>query len=201
MHTPTLVLAVAAISGLGMTLCLGTALWLALRQQNGPPQPVVRRNAMVFTCCICRRQSEVAKSALIPLSAPEKALAVREIPAVGGRPLAEYICSYCESSHCFAIDRSRPEWVGVNLYTPQTKTTRCQECGKPLVGPAPAKVACGEHNRGIPDLPRDCGLICAFCGAICCVACCLGMTRKRTSDGSLMCPRCRRQPVSRVFYP
>ena len=112
----------------------------------------------------------------------------------------EYVCPYCEAAHCFSTDERDPVWLGVNLYTPQARTNHCAECRRPLRRPPWRPGVYDGRLAAAPHIPPDVGLVCSKCGAVCCVACCRDVTRKRTKDGSLLCPRCGRGPLETVYH-
>ena len=145
--------------------------------------------------------AEMAQRVRANRAAPEVALVVRSAPNVRTHSLAEYVCPYCGASHCFIVDGARPEWVGANLYTPETKTGRCQQCRKALHAPPWGVGQYDGRLKEAPFLRPDYGLVCPFCKSVICVECAERTSRNRTADGALICPRCHRQPVDRVFHP
>jgi hypothetical protein len=185
----------------------GTVLVLALtlraRLASGTSSAGLIADAASFQmrCGICQKDLVIHPNQLVKLSGPELALSVRVKPKLVGRPLAEYVCPYCEASHCFAVDVRPPECVGTNLYLPRGAGALCMECGKPLRKPPwPIGYFDGRLNEA-PELHPDYGLICSRCQAVTCVACVKDATRNRTKDGSFVCPRCMRSPVTGVFHP
>lgn len=194
----------------------GIVVGLTLRARGGAPRASAPRarvsnpsdggraaggKIVQMACTICHKQLVINPVELRPLTAVELALSVRSLPDLAGRKLAEYVCPYCESAHCFNVDRSVPLWVGANLYSPQTRTARCQECGKRLVPPPWPPGTYDGRLREAPDLHQDYGLVCSRCHAVVCVSCTTNATRNRTKDGSLVCPRCMRTPVNKVYHP
>lgn len=154
-----------------------------------------------MTCSICQKTLVFHQDELELLSAVECALAVREKPDLVGRKLAEYVCPYCEAAHCFVISGKRMQWVAANLYEPQETTARCAECQKPLRRP-PWPPGQYEGKLGeAPALAPDYGLVCSLCHAVCCVQCCVNLTRAGVREGKWTCPRCSRQSTDRLFYP
>jgi hypothetical protein len=195
---------------------MGIVITLTLRARGGEPAASARRASVPeqsdtgrvpgtkivqIACTICHKQLVINPVELRPLTPVELALSVRSVPDLAGRKLAEYVCPYCESAHCFNVDRRVPLWVGVNLYSPQTKTARCQECGKRLLPPPWPPGAYDGRLREAPDLHQDYGLVCSRCDAVVCVSCTLNATRNRTKDGSFVCPRCMRTPVNKMYHP
>lgn len=158
-----------------------------------------RRGAVEIICSACGHNLIIAPDQLTPLPAVEVALVARAEPKAASRKLAEYLCPHCESAHCFLVDTKPPTWLGANLYEPQTATAHCQECGV-LLKPAPWQA--GANQEPLPEtswLEADHGLVCPYCKTRVCVQCARINTRKRTPDGSFMCPRCRRFPVDTLY--
>ena len=178
-----------AVGVAGMAL----ALWWARRGM------AASRNACFeMECTVCQKMLVVDQHEMQALSPPECALVVRNAPRIVGRPLAEYVCPYCESAHCFAMDAPVPEWIASDAYVPQGRGALCKECQKRLQNPAWPP---GQYTGKIQDAPLtpDTGMICKRCGAVCCVACIRRATRNRTPDGSYLCPRCARGPLEHEF--
>ncbi|MDZ4859586.1 MAG: hypothetical protein SGI88_11445 [Candidatus Hydrogenedentes bacterium] len=184
---------------------IGTAIVLVLtkraRAAEGKNyQAVHARNTVELSCSNCQKQMVVTAAELQPLQSVEIGLSVRDNPSLAGRKLAEYTCPYCDAIHCFTVDKRTPEWVGANLYSPQTKGTRCLNCSKPL---RTAPWGEGAYNKRLNEAPLqpDYGLQCSRCNAVVCVQCTIDATRNRTKDGSFICPRCFRSPVDRTYHP
>lgn len=192
--------AIPAAAGFGACLLL-VLFAFAVRSRPKRTKKRAVRGSVQFTCNVCQHPIVMAIQDLQPLEGSDIGLAVRAIPALAGRKLAEYVCPYCEADHCFAVDGGQPEWVGVNLYSPQAKGAQCMECRKPLVRPPWPQGQYQGAPLTAPNVSPDYGLVCSRCGAICCVACVKNATRNRTTDGSLLCPRCHRSPVDTYFYP
>ncbi len=192
--------AAIAVAALGVIAVLFVALRMRPRRVRVAVQ--ARTNSPHnLTCEVCQQELIFAPNALVPISSVEIGLVARTHPKLAGRKLFEYVCPHCESSHTFIVEGGRPQWVGVNLYQPQVKTTRCQECRKPLRRPPwPAGTHDGRVHE-IPDLDDGLGLVCSRCGSVCCVECCRKATRTRTPDRTFLCPRCARGPVDRLFHP
>lgn len=185
---------------------IGTAIVIVLtmrakaQSSSKTVRGVYATNTVEQQCNVCQKQMVIPAADLVPLQSVEMALCVRSIPALMGRKMAEYTCPYCEAVHCFTVDKRTPEWVGANLYSPQTKGTRCLNCSKPL------KVAPwgeGAYNKRLQEAPLqpDYGLVCSKCDAVVCVACSVDATRNRTKDGTFVCPRCFRPSVDRTYHP
>lgn len=190
--------AVVAIAGAGIVL------WLAwrIREATNPSVTRVRSDhSFEFECSECGQNLVIPFQELTPLSGPEMALVVASHPEWVGRKLAEYVCPHCEASHCFAIDRRPPVWVGANLYAPQSKSNRCQECGKRLRAPHWSPDPEKDLVKNAPDLQPDYGLVCSRCGAVCCVACVAQYSRQDVREEGTRCPRCGRGPIDRIFRP
>lgn len=159
------------------------------------------KSTLEFPCENCSRTMIFDARELVPLSASEIGLVVRAKPDWVRRKLADYDCPYCSAAHVFAVDRKTPEFVGCDLYTPQVHAGRCLDCNTPLATPPwPAGSFDGRVSEA-PELRSNFGLSCDRCGAVCCVACCEKATRGRTPDGSLLCPRCFRGPLTKIFNP
>ncbi|MCC6698556.1 MAG: hypothetical protein IT365_23235 [Candidatus Hydrogenedentes bacterium] len=189
-------LATAAL-GIGMVVT-----W-ALRSRPSTPGALGVRGggALQMPCTSCNRPLMIAREELIPLSKPEIALCVRVKPELSGMSLAEYVCPYCEASHCLAVTKRTIEWVGANLYSPHRGAARCMDCGKILRTPPWPRGAYDGRLKEAPNLLPDHGLVCSKCQAVVCVACTEKATRNRTKDGSYVCPRCSRSPVDRTYHP
>lgn len=192
--------AIPAVAGFGA--CLVIVLFiLAFQARPKTSKKRAVRGSFQLTCNVCQRELVIAMQDLRLLVGTEIGLAVRAIPAIVGRKLADYVCPYCEADHCFAVESGRPEWVGVNLYSPQTGGSQCMDCRKQLQRPPWPQGEYQGRPLEAPNPSPDYGLVCSRCDAVCCVACVKSATRNRTSDGSLLCPRCKRSPVDTYFYP
>ncbi len=160
-----------------------------------------RDGTFPHVCSVCGDETLITPEALHSLSSAEKALAVRECAQALGKDLVEYVCRSCDASHCFSISGGRAVAMGVNLYEGQRFGSRCGECQRELVAP-PWEL--GRYDGRINSAPGPIdalGLVCRHCDAVCCVACCEYVTRKRTDDGTLLCPRCFRGPQDVFFIP
>ncbi|MBX7255798.1 MAG: hypothetical protein K1Y02_05515 [Candidatus Hydrogenedentes bacterium] len=190
---------IIGIAGTVVVLALTLRAWM--RSKEGSTRGGGPTSSFEMECNTCHRHLVIHPHQLVTLSGPEMALCVRVKPELRGRKMAEFVCPYCEASHAFLMDRRPPEWIGANLYSPQVKTSTCMECSKPLrKAPWPPMLYDGRLNEA-PELHADLGLVCSRCQAVVCVACVKNATRNRTKDGSLVCPRCHRTPVNRVFHP
>lgn len=153
-----------------------------------------------FTCDSCQRIMAIHANEVAELIGPEMGLLVSQKPSFVKRKVGEYRCPYCDSNHYFAMDVSPPEWIAANIYEPQQATNKCAECRNPLKRIPWAR---GQHDGEVlkaPGLLPEHGLVCSRCDAVCCARCCQDATRNRTSDGSLLCPRCFRGPVDRFHH-
>ena len=159
------------------------------------------RNALQMPCTSCNRPLMIGREELVPLSKPEVALCVRVKPELTGKNLAEYVCPYCEASHCLSVTKRGLEWVGANLYSPHRGAARCMDCGKFLRTPPWPKGTYDGRLQEAPNLLPDHGLVCSKCQAIVCVDCTQRATRNRTKDGTFVCPRCFRSPVDKTYHP
>ena len=174
---------------------------LALDKTSRGHIPRSSDGSFPHTCEVCGDQTIVTRESIHALSSAEKALVVRECAAGMGKNMAEYVCRSCDASHCFALHANEVLFLGVNLYEGQKYGARCVEClvklNRPTWDP-------GQFDGDIASAPGNVdslGLVCSHCRAVCCVACCKGVTRNRTSDGSYLCPRCFRGPQATFFHP
>lgn len=195
---------VGALIGLTV-LALVTAglLWFAAigRRRTAGAFARNRDGSFQAVCAVCAASSEVRPDALVRLSPAEKALVVREKPNALGKDLVEFVCPHCDASHCFSAGREAMGLVGVNLYDSQQFQVQCKECRKTLEAPPWPPGAFDGRWREAPGETDDLGVVCPYCGATCCVACCKVTTRNRTKDASLLCPRCYRGPLDQFFHP
>ncbi|MCC6155650.1 MAG: hypothetical protein IT367_17905 [Candidatus Hydrogenedentes bacterium] len=187
-------------AAIGTVIVIVLTMRAKAQQTSKTVRGVYATNTVEQQCNVCQKQMVIPAADLVPLQSVEMALCVRAIPALMGRKMAEYSCPYCEAVHCFTVDKRTPEWVGANLYSPQTKGTRCLNCSKPL------KIAPwgeGAYDKRLQEAPLqpDYGLVCSKCDAVVCVACSVDATRNRTKDGTFMCPRCFRPYVDRTYHP
>ena len=197
----TLLLAATAL--VGIAGFAGVLLWwMRQRRPAGTAAPkAARSKTMEHPCENCGRTMIFAPGDLSPLSPSEVGLVVRTAPKWLGRKLAEIDCPYCGASHCFAVDRKPIQLAGCDLYTPQTGAGRCVDCRTPLGTPPWAAGTYDGRFEEVPELRPNFGLVCERCQAVCCVACCQKATRGRTKDGSLLCPRCFRGPLAKIYTP
>ncbi|MCP4644959.1 MAG: hypothetical protein GY851_31245 [bacterium] len=184
--------------GVAVVGAVAVVAW-ALRARSRAVNPPGSRNAFECVCSVCQREIVVPVAELDPLAPVEVALCGRTKPQLIGRKLGQYDCPHCEASHYFTMDTRPPQWVGVNLYSPQDKTCRCQECGRVL---QPSPWGKGMYDGRLHEAPRlqpDFGLVCAICSSVSCVDCVETLAHEETSDGSHVCPRCRRRSVHSLF--
>ncbi|MBI5095300.1 MAG: hypothetical protein HZB26_23055 [Candidatus Hydrogenedentes bacterium] len=160
-----------------------------------------RDGTLQMACTVCQKEMVVHRNGMAPLSGPECALVARTFPKSVGRKLGEHLCPYCESSHYFLLDGKHMEWLGANLYSPQTNTSLCMECRRPLRKPPWPAGAFDGRIQEAPALAPEFGLVCERCGAVCCVECCTKATRNRSKNGAYHCPRCARADVKKIFHP
>lgn len=196
---PAFLLYVAALLVLTAVGALTAGLWRVWRAR--PRTPKLEPETVQMTCSVCQRRLVFSRADLDPLSPPEMALVVRSHPHTLRRPLAEYVCPYCEAAHCFATDAPRVEWIGVNIYQPQNTSAQCCECRRVLARPPGGPSGTTQRVEEPAALPIDYGLKCPHCGSVCCVECCRKAARGRVTDGSFRCPRCFRKPVDRLYFP
>lgn len=175
--------------------------WLTISPPANPGEITRNRDgSFSMTCAVCAEPSEVSSESLATLSSAEKALVVRERPNVIGQNLVEFACPVCDASHCYQARRNSMLYVGVNLYQGQHFQTNCKECQKRIVRPPWRDGAFDGKVEQAPGDIANLGLQCPLCGAICCVDCCKRATRNRTTDGTLLCPRCFRGPNDRFCH-
>jgi hypothetical protein len=181
----------------------GMTLFLRLRRSGGARKKRSKKPPRVFdlSCSACHREMVIHPEELATMSPAEQALVVSARPGMVGRPLSEFRCPYCEAAHCFAMDVQPPEWLGANFNVPQARADHCFECGGLLRTPEWVTGAYDAKLAEVPVLHPDYGLVCRYCRAVACVACCERITLKRTPDGSLACPRCFRYPMDRFYHP
>ena len=167
--------------------------------QKGKPKRFAG-TPLEMPCTVCQQNLVVPQADLETITGPEVALVVRECSAAEGRKLGGYRCPYCEAYHVFATDTSPPKWLIENPFEPQRATNHCMECRQPLRRPPWTQGEFDGRFHEAKDLLPKHGLVCSRCGAICCVACCRDVTRGRTQDQSLLCPRCFRGPVDKIHH-
>lgn len=176
---------------------------LLRRPGKAAQTPPAARNAVQMECTVCHRELVFGPAELSPLTPVEAALCVRSKPGITGRKLAEYVCPYCEAAHCFGVDVSPPEWLGVNFYQPQGVLGHCYECKQPLRNPVWPSGKYDHRIKEVPELAPEHGLICSRCGAVCCVSCCRQYTacRAEKTAEDYLCPRCGRGPIDTFYHP
>lgn len=184
--------AIPAAVAAAALLCLAVALALRWRRGRAGRAP---RGGISMECTVCQKPLVVHRREMVLLSAPEIALVVGCRPDIAGHKLAEYMCPFCESAHCFVVDGRTPVWIGENLYRPHVKTNRCMECGVVLrILPGPAASLFDDRAGLVADM----GMVCRRCSAVACASCVQKVTRLSSPGGEPTCPRCRRRPVERL---
>ena len=178
----------------------GVLVVLTPRLLRGASGTTYGRGALEMACTVCQQPLVIPADALSKVSGSEMALIVRERPDAHGRALAEYRCPYCEALHIFAMGATQPAWLVTNPYESQAVSNHCAGCRQPLKRPPWPPGQYDGQAESAPGLEARHGLVCPRCGAVCCVACCRDATRNRTSDGSLLCPRCFRGPVNKLHH-
>lgn len=179
-------------------LSVVVALYLNARGQRKRKTSATAR-VLDMDCTVCHKTLVIDRATLTVPTPTEQALVVSARPSVRGRALGEYRCPYCDSSHYF-LTGGPLKWVLANAYEPQTITNNCRECQTPFKKPGWAMgMYDGEIDRAPDALPAH-GLVCSRCDAVSCMSCCQSFTRNRTTDGSLLCPRCGRGPVNRFHH-
>ncbi len=191
----------AAIAVLGVVVIAQIGYGLRRKHDGSDLSARNRDGSFQAVCAICHTRSLVQPDDLAVLSSAEKALVVRERPIALGKNLVEYACPHCDASHCFSATPKTVMLIGVNLYQGQSFQATCKECQKVLDRPPwPAGAYDGNWQQA-PGMIDNYGLSCPLCNAVSCVACCKSATRNRTSDGSLLCPRCYRGPIEQFLHP
>ena len=114
--------------------------------------------------------------------------------------LGAYRCPYCDAEHTFANEGGKLRLVATDTFEPHGRLTHCTNCNHELLRPTWSKGAHDGAVENAPDLQPYHGLVCSRCEAICCFKCCKDVTRNRTDDGSLLCPRCFRGPVNAFHH-
>lgn len=157
--------------------------------------------AAVFemACTVCQRDLVIPLNAIPAMSPPEMALVVSAKPEAMSRKLGEYRCPYCDAAHAFAVDCDPVEWIIANAYEPQTKSSRCANCRKPLRNPTWPDGARSREAAHLDELLPDHGLVCSRCNTASCVECCRDFASNRIGEESLLCPRCGRGPIHTAF--
>ena len=190
----------------GVVAVVGMLTVLALTIRAFTRRPGASRNRRAkkqvhMACTICSQDLTISRDSLRALENIEMGMAIRSDPTLSGRKLAEYTCLNCGSAHCFATDEKEPVWVGVNLYQPETKGTRCLECHGAVRVPPWAPGVYDERLDEVPVLNDAYGMICPRCDSVLCAGCCKKTARNHPDKGLLVCPRCHRGPVDRFFTP
>jgi DNA-directed RNA polymerase subunit RPC12/RpoP len=188
-----------AAAAAGLVAVLGAvALWMRGRRASAPPKQAA--GALVEHCRVCERDMVFTADQLKPLTGVEAGLMVSARPDLHGKRLAEYICPYCETAHCFVMEGRRPVWADANLFVPEQKRARCMECRKPLKRPPWPEGAYDGRLTEAPDLDPDMGLACPRCKATVCVQCCQSITHGAFT-GLYRCPRCNAKAIDRAHHP
>lgn len=191
--TESLILPIAiAVFAASILIVLTPYLLRGNRGHGGP-----RRTQI--TCSVCHNELQVHAEDLERITGSDVALIAREYPAAQGRPLGHLRCTKCGAYHVFALDSRPPSFLvtepfeGIDLYN-------CSQCHKALAKPSWPKGQYDNRINEAPGLSPQHGLYCARCKSIVCVQCCREATRGRTKDGSLLCPRCFRGPVTQFHH-
>ena len=215
-----------AIAGIGLILLISR------HKRSGSKSNRFKMGSVNMICSVCQAELSFTKKEMTDLPDVEIAMAVRAIPKIRRKKLAEYVCPHCEAAHCFIVEGIKPICVGTNLYVPQESGTRCINCHKHLKNPpwkpgeydgTPEKEKDGDyildngklrkleritHKKTFkgnplakcPELLPEYGLVCDRCGVVCCVECCIKVTKNRLENGGLLCPRCVRGPLYKFFH-
>jgi hypothetical protein len=182
-----------------LALLLAAAIVLLTAPANA--RSTKRGRTMPVTCPVCGHAFEVSPESMRSMTNVEIGLAVSSMPDLAGKSLVECVCPRCESALCFEEQHNQLRFAGSNIYTAHDRPGLCQNCQRPLATPPwPVGAYEGKLKEGL-DISPDIGLVCARCEARCCYSCVQNATRNRTKGGALICPRCFRTPVDKVFYP
>jgi hypothetical protein len=160
----------------------------------------IRKNGVDFSCPTCQQALFITRHSLQSITGVEAALVIQNLPKAPADHLAEQRCHACSSMLTFRIDEWPPVFLIANAIEGQRRSNNCVECRKPLVRPTWSRGEYDERIEAIPDIDPKLGLKCSRCDAVSCVACLENVTRNRTEDGSLLCPRCFRSPVNLVHH-
>jgi hypothetical protein len=171
----------------------------AAKPRKAPP--ISEPKAITVRCSVCDHAIVFTVDQLAPLSAPETGLVVSARPEVVGKKLYDYVCPHCETSHCFTVNKKKPEWIGENMYQPEVKGARCMECKKPLKAPPWPRGTYDDRFSEVPHLEGDTGLECTRCDAIACATCAKANTLESTFNGAYRCCRCSRMSLDKIFHP
>lgn len=207
---PNWIVAVTVLFAATGALAVLIPAWLHVRsrRENRPPKPPTRRAqkvpraapAIQLQCPICQSPVTLSHDDLRPLTPPEVALIVGQRKDAAGHKLSEALCPRCEACFTFLADTKTPQLLGTNIYHAQQKGNRCTDCGKPLKRLPWDPETITRRDQVLDALDPLHGLDCDQCGAVCCVACCEEVSRNRSTDNTLMCPRCRRRPMQTLHY-
>ncbi|PCJ57735.1 MAG: hypothetical protein COA73_10450 [Candidatus Hydrogenedentota bacterium] len=187
---------------LPLTLVFAALLIIGLltpRVLKDTSQRVKKGKSFEKSCPTCQKIMTVPRNKIRPLRNVETALVVQIEPNLEQRLMGEFRCPHCESAHIFLLDTTPPHLVISDPGEPQTNTNQCTNCHKPLLKATWPRNEYEGRVLEAPDLQPKHGLICARCDAVCCVECVKDATRNRTKDGSLLCPRCHRAPVDKIY--
>ncbi len=208
---PDWILTVTILFAVTGVLAVLAPLWLRIRKTHRPTARVTPRKRppkepplppplVSLECPICQAQLGFSSADFRRLTAPEVALIVSQRRYATRRSLLEATCPRCDACFTFYGDVNPPSLLGTNLYHAQQKGNRCVNCAKPLTRPTWDSEEITTREQVLDALDPLHGLDCEHCGAVCCAGCCEHISRNRTTDGSLMCPRCRRKSMHLLHY-
>jgi len=190
----------AVIMGCAVLALLLVAAIVFFARPTGAPSRRLGK-IMFVSCPVCKHEFEVFPGSMRPLTNVEIGLAVSAMPHLLGKQFVECECPRCDAALCFEVQHDRLRLAGSNIYTAHDRPGLCQNCQRPLATPPwPAGAYDGKLKEGL-DIGPGIGLVCGRCGARCCYSCVQKATRGRTNGGALICPRCSRSPVDKVFHP
>lgn len=184
-----------AFAMIGLFFVLGMT-YIERRKRSGGS----RADAIEMECTACHKMLVIHQNDLTRLSPQETGLIVAAHRLDSGPRLSEYRCPYCKASHTFNIDARPPLWICADSFEPGHAGNHCVNCHKELAKPHWPPNTFEVNVATAPQLQDNHGLVCSRCGAVNCAACVIDVTRNRTTDGTLKCPRCFRSPVNKVHH-
>ena len=188
------ILAVAAVGIASIAIYVVSHQIIEDRQRPGGSKSVT------WNCKTCGNAITLHPKACSPLSREDAALTIQQRPRAYGRKMGTLQCTRCRTTHTFLIDTTPPAWI-ISDEKHATGTGQiCTQCRDPLVSPPwPPRTRDGAIHL-VPDAPPKAGVVCARCGAICCIECVRSASQGRSTDESFLCPRCYRKPVNRFHH-
>lgn len=184
----------------GLVIAMLAMALIAPRMAQDNKERAKKKRLYAYPCPDCQRPVHMTPGGLKPLDPMEAGMIVRLVPTAPQRHLGEVRCQHCRSTLTFRTDQWPPGFITINATEGHYAKNSCTQCHKPLRTPEFPRGAYDGNADDLKRLPPNIGLICSRCNAINCVACVVDVTRNRTSDGSLLCPRCYRGPVDKVHH-